>query len=71
MMHGWYKMLNSGCKMPDFAKICRPQDIQLTQVSQNITVYLGTVPYARCHVLEYHETNCMSSISGSGKCDKS
>ena len=58
MMCGWYKILN---KMHDFAK-CRPQDIQPTQASQNITVCLGTVPYAICHILEYSETNCMSSM---------
>ena len=56
MMCGWDKILNSG------GKFCRPQDIQPTQASQNITVCLGTVPYARCHILEYSEMNCMSSI---------
>ena len=60
IMCGWYKILDSGFNMHDFANFCRPQDIQLTQVSQNITVYLGTVPYAWCHILEYSEMNCMS-----------
>ena len=61
-MHGWYKILNSGCKMCDFAKICRSQNIQPTQASQNIAVCLGTVPYARSHILEYSEMNYMSSM---------
>ena len=32
MMHGWYEILNSGCKMCDFAKFCRLRDIQPTRV---------------------------------------
>ena len=61
-MHGWHKILDIGCKMWLCTKICRPQDIQPTQAFLNITVCLGTVPYARCHILEYSETNCMSSM---------
>ena len=62
MMRGWYEILNSGCKMRDFAKFCRLQDIQSTWVPQDITVYLDTVSRAKCHVLKIFETNCMSSM---------
>ena len=63
MMHGWYEILNSGCKMRDFAKFCRLQDIQSTQVPQGITVYLYTVSCTKRHVLKISETNCMSSMN--------
>ena len=73
-MRGWYKRLNSGCKMRDFAKFCRLQEIQPTRVFQNITVCVGTVLYARCHALECSEMKCMRSIKynicGPRKCDK-
>lgn len=61
MMRGWYKMLNGGCKMRDFARFCKLQKFQPTRAFQNITVYLGTVPYAIFHVLEHSEMNCMRS----------
>ena len=47
MMHGWQEILNSSCKMCDFAKFCRLRDIQPTRVPQNITVYLDTVSRAK------------------------
>ena len=63
MMHGWYEILNSGRKMRDFEKFCRLRDIQPTRVPHNITVYLGTVYCAKCHVSKFSETNCMSSMN--------
>ena len=57
--------------MCDFAKFCRLRDIQPTRVPQNIRVYLDTVSCAKCHVSKISETNCMSSIAGSQKRDKS
>ena len=62
-MHGWYEVLNSGCKMRDFGKFCRLREIQPTRVPQDITIYLDTVSRAKCHVLEFSETNCMSSMN--------
>ena len=32
ILNGWYKMQNSGCKMCDFAKFCRLQEIQPTYI---------------------------------------
>ena len=61
-MHGWYEILNSSCKMRDFGKFCRLQDIQPTRVPQDITVRLDTVSRNKYHVLEFSETNCMSSM---------
>ena len=61
-MHGWYEILNSGCKMRDFAEFCRLREIQPTRVPQNITVYLDTVSHAKFHVLKISEMNCMSSM---------
>ena len=57
--------------MRDFGKFCRLREIQPTRVPHNNTVYLDTVSCAKCHVLEFYETNCMSIIAGSQKRDKS
>ena len=70
-MCGWYKILNSGFKMHDFVNFCRPQDIQLTQVSQNIWVQYFMLDATFWNILRWIAWVLWNTISGSGKHDKS